>query len=486
MVKEMQETDKKTIGHLKGLRIEISWNNALCRSDTVSKATCGHLSLWIGEILIWGGENDTGAVVPVKWTWTELLEFLSSSWNYIVYEETYPADLKPHYPGELREKANQRWENMPEAISIKEEKEIYLFEGSHDFSRGLNGIQLPTVFLMREGNCIWIGTPGYYIRRPLNETVKILVEIGNFICDRIIQLEEPRAKYICSCWKERDNLAKEGLLSIITNLSVEDIRDIQGNKSFESVWETNPDHIKNFEITELQAAARMISGKTGKQNIRFVLDEIRKIGHSDIPVLDCLAQQAISFINEFKERRFYEQGYMLANWLRRQAGVISSGGKVKPVKLLTDWGVSIKEIEFDETRIDAIACWGPRHGPAILLNSKGVHNQRPSGRCSTYAHEICHLLVDRQGFLPLVEIFGGNLPWGAERRANAFAAELLLPRTVVAEYIKVNPNYHIERICRHLSSKYKVGFHLIANQILNSLVSLNFEQRNYLEKFRML
>jgi len=36
MVEEIQETDKKMIGHPESLRTEISWDNAPCRSDTVS------------------------------------------------------------------------------------------------------------------------------------------------------------------------------------------------------------------------------------------------------------------------------------------------------------------------------------------------------------------------------------------------------------------------------------------------------------------
>jgi Zn-dependent peptidase ImmA (M78 family) len=52
-------------------------------------------------------------------------------------------------------------------------------------------------------------------------------------------------------------------------------------------------------------------------------------------------------------------------------------------------------------RIDAVACWGPRHGPAVLLNREGRHAHTERGARATLAHEICHLLIDRQGSLPL-------------------------------------------------------------------------------------
>jgi len=214
----MEKENKKMIGNSEGLQIEISWDDVSDNiNHTVYDATSGSLSLWIGEELIWGKmEHENDSVNPVKWTWIELLEFLSDFWSYIVYEETYPLDIKPQYPSELRDLAVRRWQNMSESIATEEEKEIYHFENSHDLSRGLNGIILPTVFIMKEGNYTWIETSEFRTVRPFEETINTLEEVGNFICKRISNLEDPHAKWVYSRWNGKENVDNEELLSFIS------------------------------------------------------------------------------------------------------------------------------------------------------------------------------------------------------------------------------------------------------------------------------
>jgi Zn-dependent peptidase ImmA (M78 family) len=54
-------------------------------------------------------------------------------------------------------------------------------------------------------------------------------------------------------------------------------------------------------------------------------------------------------------------------------------------------------------------------------------NTEPSGIRFTLAHELCHLLFDREKARPIVH---ASTPWAeraVEQRANAFAAMLLMP-----------------------------------------------------------
>jgi hypothetical protein len=419
----------------------------------------------------------------VHWDWIELLEFLVSSWHYLVYEEAYPVNLNPSHPGKLRTLASRRWETMSESLSLEEEEEVYCFEGCHDLADGLNGIFLPTVFLLREGNKMWVGTEEkYYLLCSFAETRQTLEDLGNLIGQRLEELTDPRAQLALSQWRNRDkNLSPEQRIAVVTGLSKEELQELQANNTLEQFWEYPAANQASFEITELQAAARMMRGKLSIANMQTVLERIRSIQLVNTPELDKLSQRAVAFLQNHAEEEFYEQGYHLATWLREQLN-LNSHGKVAPKALLTQWGVWVQELEeLPEKGLDAIACWGPRHGPAVLLNLKSLRNQKPSGRYATYAHEICHLLVDREGSLPLGEIFGGHLPGGAERRANAFAAELLLPRSVAAEAVRTK-----KEPLAHLSSKYGVSYHLAANQILNSTVApeLTLDQHNDLERLR--
>lgn len=120
----------------------------------------------------------------------------------------------------------------------------------------------------------------------------------------------------------------------------------------------------------------------------------------------------------------FEQGYQLARWLRAQLQ-IEDREAFEPEKLLADEGVKVEEYDLDSAEIDAIACWGAID-PLILLNrNEKARAATPNGRRSTLAHEICHLLIDRTRALPVAEVLGGEVDDESEKRANAFAAELL-------------------------------------------------------------
>ncbi len=124
------------------------------------------------------------------------------------------------------------------------------------------------------------------------------------------------------------------------------------------------------------------------------------------------------------------------------------------------------EIEID-AGIDAVAVWGDCHGPAVLLNI----NPRPrasttNGRRSTLAHEICHLLADRAHALPVAEVLGGQAPRRTEQRANAFAAEGLLPREQVQRLCRAASN-PLEAASRR-EKTFQVSRTLTLHQINNS------------------
>ena len=121
----------------------------------------------------------------------------------------------------------------------------------------------------------------------------------------------------------------------------------------------------------------------------------------------------------------FAQGYELAAWLRSKLRIAGDQGRVNPDEILESWRVPVTDVAIGLGDIDAIGCWGPRHGPAVLVNTDARHADNAGRRRATLAHEICHLLVDRSGSLPLVEVLGGRTAKHAEQRARAFAAELL-------------------------------------------------------------
>jgi len=177
----------------------------------------------------------------------------------------------------------------------------------------------------------------------------------------------------------------------------------------------------------------------------------------------------------------FSQGHVLALWLRAKLA-ITDDSKVDPRALLGQWGVTIHELPQLEPALDAVACWGGR-GPAVLINPGGRHASSLAGRATTLAHEIAHLIMDRDRALPLAEVFGGATPLHLERRARAFAAELLLPREIARIAVARAPS--LARAAKQLQHDYGVSREVIGWQVKNGAgwTSLRPEEQKQIQKW---
>lgn len=139
-----------------------------------------------------------------------------------------------------------------------------------------------------------------------------------------------------------------------------------------------------------------------------------------------LAQLALAAGPADPRQRDYEQGYRLAENVRAALG--NADGPIDVERLLTDCGVGITEIELSDALVDGASVCDEKHGPVVIVNQRSDRASTEWGRRMTLAHELCHLLFDRDAARPLALVSGPWAPPGLERQANAFAAELLLPR----------------------------------------------------------
>jgi Zn-dependent peptidase ImmA (M78 family) len=131
--------------------------------------------------------------------------------------------------------------------------------------------------------------------------------------------------------------------------------------------------------------------------------------------------------------------------------------------------VAVHTQPFGTRDLEAIAVWGDR-GPAILVNA--ASDIRPAHRFGlrfVLAHELGHLLADRVGALPAAEVLGGRIVPEVEQRANAFAAELLLPREAAAGMYRQATS--LEAAVRSLVEHFDVSRLVAKTQIKNSNVA---------------
>ena len=128
----------------------------------------------------------------------------------------------------------------------------------------------------------------------------------------------------------------------------------------------------------------------------------------------------------------WHQGYELAERFHDHFdGTFVGNAFVDVDGILETLGVEVVDHGLSDETVRGVAFDGERHRPGILVNSRHSANEHPFGRRFTLAHELCHLLFDRDAGVQLAMASGPWAPRDVERRANAFAAMVLMPNPLV-------------------------------------------------------
>lgn len=468
MAEEVRRAER-LIGNPEGLQFELQ----LELEDEWGLAQGDGRVLLAGEP-VWSGENAQGQEIPLSWTWVDLLAFLGRWWPWLALEEDYPLAVNPLYPAFFLQEAEMRWRDLPQDQVEQEEEEAHRFLARHDLAEGFKGLFLPSLVLLRQGNdCLISAAAIRQTRvRPWSEVRATLTEVGEYLAAHVSESTNPRALQALEWWREREARLAERELDITTGLSGEERARLVDAGLAEGEW----------GFPEIRAVARMSQGAILGEDRQAFLLRIASAPEEDTPELDRLAALLREKFREIGAP--HEQGYWVAGWLRRALGM-AMDAYVEPREWLEYWGVRIEEVERPGCPVDAVTAWGERHGPVVILNrAQGARGAHAYGERATLAHEIAHLLVDREGALPAGEVLGGRAPEYPEKRARAFQAEFLLPREIAGKIVRESAS--LEEGARYLQGTYRVSTELLAWQINNSGIrdSLNREEKNMLEQWK--
>jgi len=179
-------------------------------------------------------------------------------------------------------------------------------------------------------------------------------------------------------------------------------------------------------------------------------------------------------------RTAYEEGYNLALDLLDTLGFPAEQEQSIDVsRLLQELGISASSVEMEDERLRGVALAGPDLQSTILVNIAHPMNQRESGQHFTLAHELCHVLHDRSYARRVSLVSGPWAPTGVERRANAFAAMLLMPPDLVNRHIAALPFPDVAAVeaIEELSRNMGTGF-LATLEHLTNIGKINEWERD--------
>ena len=137
----------------------------------------------------------------------------------------------------------------------------------------------------------------------------------------------------------------------------------------------------------------------------------------------------------------WSDGYRLAEEWSAKAGIRHKReGSVDVEGHLEKLGVGVTDIDLEDSGTAGLAIHPEKGGPQIFVNRRNPKCEFPSGRRFILAHELCHLLHDREHGRNLALISGPWAPRDLEKRSNAFAAAFLMPPALLRKGLHAEAN----------------------------------------------
>jgi Zn-dependent peptidase ImmA (M78 family) len=450
------------------IAISLTWLSDELGS-TGAEATRGALTVSLRGRPVWFGEDEA---TGFEWSWIELLEFLAEYWLYLSVEEGPPLGVAPDTAPRMFAAAEAAIESGTPLGSDFEREQLEAYRVTHDLAEAVQGAVLPPLWIVRQGKFGWVASTTMTASAPFDEVLDVLRRVGDVVALRLNGATDERSIRAVQSWRDRGRRDRLEVIEAATGFPPELVVEVES-----AFYGQNERDWSILAPDELLAAARLV-GPQPPTTLRPILTAIRQVPKRDCSELDCTCERAMAVVADLADEPPYAQGHELARWLRSQPNVVHQNGRVDPDTVLDSWRVPVVDVDLDLADIDAIGCWGPKHGPAVLLNAAPSYAGSAARRRATLAHEICHLLVDRLSSLPLVEVLGGRTGEHVEKRARAFVAELLLPRHIAGEALSATGDS--DGAVRSLRSRFGVSSELVAWQVRNSNVTLPPQMWRYL------
>lgn len=413
--------------NFEGLKFELT---RVAARDRVAPATTASLLISINGEPVWPVDGEAlGFDIQVD----DLLSYLTEYWKPLILRQTYPIAVSVDRPSLFRSAAESRWEDQPFALVEREDETVCNFEDAHNLARCFAGFfDLPSFWLLRANDHFIIDTQRKVHLLSFEQVYVELSRVGDEIASHLSS--GSRWGKLVELWQGRDYGNPVSLLAWATSLDKETAEKFTTEKILsapKSVAEAAQD------TDELKIAARMASALPADQ-IEQILTLVRSFEHRDAQTLGDLSARVSTYVSEkFQNHRAHEQGEAAADFVRRYLEV-SASDYVDIFDVVRKLGAGLYQQPAEPTNLDALAVWGNKFGPAVLLNSNSLrassrYGDRNWAARVTLAHELCHLLIDRGHALSAVEVLNSRMPLTIERRARAFAGELLLPSMAAVE-----------------------------------------------------
>ena len=360
-----------------------------------------------------------------------LIEWIVEVWPYLLWELHCPFAKTPNLGARVRipteRDAATLWVDVDTTRSLRD---IAIWQHRHTFGHGTADLALPSIVLLPEDKRI--GVVLDHIPPKLDPTVRFTPPANEqWPSDPI--------------WIAREDAIAE--LSRLTEETIARVRSRQNHEwaSFiEKKWRTvksvaeDPHRRRELMLGKVVADSwptveGLLNGdSTGFESL-LIDAEVLAVPAEFKQILDFAhSTPAKSENSEFratpKKGRPYEQGYSLAQEARAFLGN-ESDPIIELPQTLESFGVQFKHVS---TSAFASACFARESGGAVIALSHQRSKWGVAPSRFAVAAALGRLLSERVVGKSFGAAHSGQSRWIATQRANAFAAELLLPAQALA------------------------------------------------------
>lgn len=458
-------------------------------ADVSAAATWACMELWVDRRNLLEHSHETTRSVHegINWPAIYFARWLVRNWKEFFCEQRWPLPghwRNPLEVGDVLDKHLLDLEAVGDETRIDElldERDRFI--STRCVTAGTGGALFPELYLARDGDRFsvswrtrtrsqesWFRQPDGEADIPAAAFVEVAIEFVSWCRAQVEGLAEPVAEsdshelgqwldYVTSNEAAEDSLW--GYLGFRPDARI--VEPVARLLDLPRTWRETGTSF-DASSTGVAVAFRALAPVLGPNDIVDLLTRLEEYG--DAPEADQrLHEIRRALPSVSRDLADYEQGYFLA---RRFREYIDNTERYLDIEgLLRTWGVPIEEIRLGDPLIDGGALWSDSEGPLLFLNTASPKTQTSWGRRMVLAHELGHLLRDRNGSSSLRVV---STPWTPplmERRANAFAAELLLPKRGVAATIGAPTTMPSDSDLNRLMRKFRVGRTTCERHVVN-------------------
>ena len=452
--------DWARFGRPEAFEVGVCW---VADAEPPERRPAGH-GWSMGRIeLVVAGENLTESVVQggrqsyVGWYLSPVLDWVATHWVNLLHEERFAWPERTRLPAAVAcRRALDHWIAAGDPMGRNVYRRIHEWYHRHGLrSAALGGI-FPDLFIRRSGDDIelsWTGdslpfapegltfesTAGY-VRVAVTDFAEPLWDLLRWATNQPPEMPDAYRCYWTDLCRKIEALERLDTVVLERGHVPGAVLD-SARTAFESI-----DRLDLFEdrrsadypfIKEFSPAVAMFGGVSPELG----MDDVRAL--RDALVEGCPGRDGDELSALVESRQGaplnvpHLDGERFATALLEDLDEFGVDRFVDVRAICSRLGITVEEIEFETDSIRGVALAGEGFSPKIVINLAHVYNSNEDGKRFTIGHELCHILFDRTRARRIAHVSGSWASPGIEKRANAFAAYLLMPRDLIVG----NPGY---------------------------------------------